>query len=546
MTKRALIIANSNFEDQGLSVLHGAVADATRLTSVLEDPGIGGFEVTVLRDGTSVDIRRQLQRFFEAAQRDDVLLLHISTHGDRDDNGGLHFIARDTDPRLLAATGVAAAWLNERMQMSPATRVLLLLDCCYSGAFADGLNSRSGGTGAAAVEFNELAGQGRVVITASSKVQLAYDMNPLGEGRDPDEPSLFTGYVIAGLETGNADIDGDGYIDTEDLFCYVEQHVRRDAPNQTPTMSASNRHGGPLVIAKNRSSTRHPDAVFVVGANAVAAPGDAVPDGIARQRRRSRRVWRRHVRGALVGAAATAAVAAVVIAAVLHWGPAGNNGVPGGGKGSGSNGSSGSNPPNPWNFMTFGPLREAPSAQSCLGLFGMCIDGSIDDAVQAFGHNETVANPSDHPGWTCHSWEIPQLRGVSVCAKDGRIVEFTLFIAPGTQASIALPDGIVADFPLKLGPAVKRFSERLGVHPYALVNLDGEGYWSNSAAWRFTGAEGITLAQMRIGGNGDKAFLFDHRCDYGYYVDQTADVDVGFIFVHADNDDPEDKDCPPE
>ncbi|WP_238011420.1 caspase family protein [Dactylosporangium sp. AC04546] len=536
MTKRALIVANSHFDDPGLSVLHGAVADATRLASVLEDPTIGAFEVTVLRDGSSVDMKIQLQRFFEAAQRDDMLLLHISTHGDRDESGSLHFIARDTDTEYLAATGVAAAWVNDRMQTSPATRVLLLLDCCYSGAFADGLNSRSRGAGAVAAELAELAGHGRVVITASSKIQLAHDSHPQRQGRDPDEPSLFTGHVIAGLETGYADIDGDGYIDTDDLYRYVEQHVRRDAPNQTPTMSASNRLGGPLVIAKNRGSTRHPDAVFTVGTGVVAAPGDAAPDGIGRPRRKPRHAWRKHVRGALVGAAATAIVAAVIIAALLRSWPAGNEGT---------RGTSGSNPPNPWNFMTFGPLREEPSAQPCLGLFGMCIDQSIDAAVQAFGHNEALGIPPDHPEQTCHSWDIPQLRGVSICAKDGKIVEFALFIASGTEASIALPDGIVARFPLKLGPAVKRFSERLGSHPYALQNLDGEGYWSDSAAWRFTGAEGITLAQMRIGGNGDKAFLVDHHCDYGYYVDQTADVDVGFIFIHATNDDPEDKDCPP-
>src|SRR5256886_4070141 len=49
-------------------------------------------------------------------------------------------------------------------------------------------------------------GRGRVVLTATSATQLAW------EGDEPTSPSIFTRYLVRGLKTGEADSNKDGSI----------------------------------------------------------------------------------------------------------------------------------------------------------------------------------------------------------------------------------------------------------------------------------------------------------------------------------------------
>ncbi|MEZ0114429.1 hypothetical protein ABH920_008463 [Catenulispora sp. EB89] len=67
---------------------------------------IGDFHVEQLIDEPSHQISRAVERFFHNRSRDDVLLLHISCHELKDDEGRLYFAAADTDhnsPASIAA-----------------------------------------------------------------------------------------------------------------------------------------------------------------------------------------------------------------------------------------------------------------------------------------------------------------------------------------------------------------------------------------------------------------------------------------------------------
>ncbi|MGH8909013.1 MAG: hypothetical protein ACRD0K_21595 [Egibacteraceae bacterium] len=78
----------------------------------------------------------------------------------------------------------------------------MLLDCCYSGAYARGLAPRAD-AGMQVVE--RLEGRGRAVITASDGMEYAYEGDELS--LDAGQPSLFTRAVVDGLQTGEADRD---------------------------------------------------------------------------------------------------------------------------------------------------------------------------------------------------------------------------------------------------------------------------------------------------------------------------------------------------
>src|SRR5882672_10038954 len=171
-SRSALIIAGHDYQDPGLRQLRAPGHDAEALAGVLRDPAIGGFEVTTLLDEPAHVIGEAVEEFFADRNSDDLLLLHFSCHGVKDESGELYFAATNTKLNRLGATAVAADFVNRRMNRSRSRRIVLLLDCCYAGAFERGMSAR-GDTGVGIEE--QLGGRGRAVITASSALEYAFE-----------------------------------------------------------------------------------------------------------------------------------------------------------------------------------------------------------------------------------------------------------------------------------------------------------------------------------------------------------------------------------
>jgi len=268
----ALVVAESEYRDAKLRRLRAPAADAERLAAVLEDPDVGGFAVEVAMDETEPELRRRIARFFAGRKPDDLLLVHFSCHGVKDEGGELYLAASDTEVGdLLSATGISSSWLSEQIGRSRSKRVVVLLDCCFSGSFPFGMRARATGQ----VDMHEyLEGRGRAVITASSAMEYAYEGDELsGEGH----PSIFTEAVVQGLETGEADRDGDRWISVDDLYGYVYDRVKERTPWQNPN-KLSNLEG-PLHIARSvlaPLSAEDPataeDAASIAGLDRSSAP----------------------------------------------------------------------------------------------------------------------------------------------------------------------------------------------------------------------------------------------------------------------------------
>ena len=229
-SRSALIVASDDYTDPGLRQLRAPASDAQALAGVLRDPEIGGFEVRTLLNEPAHEVTLAVEEFFADRRPDDLLLLHFSCHGVKDEGGELFFAAANTRLRRLGATAVAAEFVNRRMNRSRSHRVVLLLDCCYAGAFERGMTARAG-TGMAIEE--QFGGRGRAVITASSAMEYAFEGDELADARE-QAPSVFTSALVEGLETGEADRDQDGMVALDELYDYVYDKVQAVTPNQTP------------------------------------------------------------------------------------------------------------------------------------------------------------------------------------------------------------------------------------------------------------------------------------------------------------------------
>ena len=250
-TRSALIVANSEYTDPGLRRLRAPARDAQALAAVLRDPGIGGFEVRTLLNEGAYEVNLAVEEFFADRRPDDLLLVHFSCHGVKDQDGELYFAAANTVLRALGATAVAAEFVNRRMSRSRSRRVVLLLDCCYAGAFERGMTARAGaGVGIEA----QFGGRGRAVITASSAMEYAFEGGELADTHQL-QPSIFTSALVQGLATGEADRDQDGMVALDELYDYVYDKVRAATPNQTPSKWAFGVQGDLYIARRARPVT---------------------------------------------------------------------------------------------------------------------------------------------------------------------------------------------------------------------------------------------------------------------------------------------------
>jgi Caspase domain len=228
--RSALIVASTEYADTGLTELRAPAADAEALAGVLGDPEIGGFEVKTLLNEPAHVVNEAVEEFCTDRSPHDLLLLHFACHGIKDQEGELYFAMANTRLRLLAATAVAANFVNRRMTQSRSRRIMLFLDCCYAGAFDRGMSARASNVMDLADRFS---GRGRAVITASGAVEYAFEGDELTASGDP-APSVFTTAMVRGLATGEADRDQDGFVDLDELYDYVYDAVREVTPHQTP------------------------------------------------------------------------------------------------------------------------------------------------------------------------------------------------------------------------------------------------------------------------------------------------------------------------
>ena len=243
--RAALVIATTMYQDPELRQLRAPAHDARDLAKVLADPGIGAFAVTQLIDAAEWQARRAIDVFLADRGVGDLAVLYLSCHGVLDRRNRLYFAAADTVKAQLSSTGISAAWLLDQLEDCRARQQVVILDCCFSGAFAHGSK------GDADLDLERrlvTSGRGQAILTASRAGEYSFEGQALPGAAVSG--SVFTAGLIEGLRTGAADAGGDGYITVDEAYDYVRRYVQVSGASQTPQRWLSGGEGA-IVLARS-------------------------------------------------------------------------------------------------------------------------------------------------------------------------------------------------------------------------------------------------------------------------------------------------------
>lgn len=227
MAKIALLIGVSEYHN-GFNPLPSAANDIEAMREVLKNPERGGFDsVQLLPNPSRDEMEQAIYDLFANRDKDDLLLFYFSGHG-VNPSGHLFLATPQTRQEkrgtVVPTTAVRASYLQEQMNGSASKRQVIILDCCFSGAFAKGMTVKGDGT----VNLQEqLGGKGRAILTSSSATQYSYPS-------EDSELSVYTRYLVEGIRTGAADRDSDGKIAADELHDYASEKVQEESPAMTP------------------------------------------------------------------------------------------------------------------------------------------------------------------------------------------------------------------------------------------------------------------------------------------------------------------------
>jgi len=234
----ALVVGIEHYRD--LPPPTGARADAQRFAQLAQKSlGIPDANVRIALDdhATRGDLSAHLEWLKLNVPPGGRVYFFFSGHGAPDASQGTpYLLPYDGNPAAVDQTALPLEQVMRTLSESKAGEVLAIVDSCYSGA---GGRSVLPAGARPIVRMKEAAPAAQVALfAASSGSQIS---GPSAEGNG----GLFTKYLIEGIGSGSADVDGDGQITLNELKSWVGPRVEREAKRasraQVPSLSLGNK-----------------------------------------------------------------------------------------------------------------------------------------------------------------------------------------------------------------------------------------------------------------------------------------------------------------
>lgn len=209
-----------------MPVLRYTDDDAYRVYSFLKSPEGGAIpdeqmEILIDDAATYANIKETMERVFNQAGPNDMVLLYFSGHGLK---GAFLPIDFDGFDNKLPHEEITAILKNSRAKYK-----LCIADACHSGSL---LAMRSGSAQSIITSYYEKLAQadpGTALLLSSKSEETSLESSGLRQG-------VFSHFLIRGLK-GEADSDGDNVVSVQELYNFIYENVRTYTGNrQTPVI----------------------------------------------------------------------------------------------------------------------------------------------------------------------------------------------------------------------------------------------------------------------------------------------------------------------
>jgi uncharacterized caspase-like protein len=221
--KIALLIGVSKYhEHSGLEALRCPKNGVEALSEVLKNPHIGGFDdVELLLDPTIAVMQAHIDDLFAQGKPNDLVLLYFTGHGIRDPTSGTLFFPtqetckrKDSSNLNLGLAVNSSSGVHEAMSKCYSQRKVIILDCCFSGAFVKGTRAMGDNVDIKA----KLGGEGCAILMATTASGQAFE-------REGEALSVYTHHLVEGLKTGAAAPDNQELIRAGDISRYIRDKL---------------------------------------------------------------------------------------------------------------------------------------------------------------------------------------------------------------------------------------------------------------------------------------------------------------------------------
>jgi hypothetical protein len=223
-TNKAVVIGVSDYPAP-IRKLLAVSADVREMAKILQSKdGVFPKSGTImLGDGqaTKSEIESALATAF-SADTGDTVFVYLAGHGGVE-GGGYYFVPHDAEIGDLAHSAVSLNWIRDQFDQCASDRLILWLDCCHSGGIH---KTRSIEDEATILQrtLEVVAGRGRVIVTACTAEQSAYESESIGHG-------FFTHSLLRGLQ-GEAAVKGE--VTAGNLYEFIDREI--GSIRQRPTL----------------------------------------------------------------------------------------------------------------------------------------------------------------------------------------------------------------------------------------------------------------------------------------------------------------------
>ncbi|MGH9630628.1 MAG: caspase family protein [Bryobacteraceae bacterium] len=259
----ALVVGISTYKNvPPRAQLRFAHRDAEEFARFLRTPQGGGFQSDNIRvltneSATLAEIRAALHTWLsQSAGPDDLVYLFFAGHAVIAERGEGYFVAHDSDPQNLHATGLSFDEVNQTLNARlRASMIVLFADACHAGSIGWTGDPSTPSKAQSSLEALGAEDRAFLKLLASRPSERSFEDERWGGGH-----GIFTFSLLNALR-GEAERERDGIIRVSELIGYVSRVVPEQTESQQNPRIAGNFEGR-LPMAVLSGDGKSPPAVL--------------------------------------------------------------------------------------------------------------------------------------------------------------------------------------------------------------------------------------------------------------------------------------------